>query len=646
MKQGLPIQGTDAPLLAYGSAHGHRLLRVARQAGWRVESIADAAQACLSGSAAFVATDDNEARQLRALCPEALGIATSAGTQSVDVVVTDDLTSGALAGLLGLARQIADLQCTARHHETQSTLRRSRTRQLADIGIALSSERDPARLLETILSEARRLADCDAGSLYLIEERGGERMLEIKLAQNDSAVVPFKEARLPLTSASLCGYVALAGKELNIADAYEIDESQPYVFNRQFDDQVGYRTRSLLVLPMSDHKGRVIGVLQFINCRGCSGEVAAVPFDDEVTELLRAVASQAAVVIQKNDLLRQISELFESFVQASVKAIEQRDPSTSGHSSRVAETTTALLLALPKSGLARFRDVVISPEHLTEVRYAALLHDFGKVGVRENVLVKANKLTDERLEIIRYRFALQKERLRRAAVERELHVLHTDPAEFASARRRIKQDLEREVSRLDDYFMAITRANKPNVLAEGDYRHLEVIRDIEFAELDGSSEHLISQQDLLALSVRRGSLTPAERREIEAHVSLTREFLAVLPWPPELSGVPLIAGAHHEKLDGSGYPDGRRGDEIPLPSRVMTVCDIYDALTAMDRPYKRAASTDTAFRILNAEAAAGLIDRDVVDVFIASGTYRLGATSRDVATQVHTGHGRSVRAAH
>ncbi len=164
------------------------------------------------------------------------------------------------------------------------------------------------------------------------------------------------------------------------------------------------------------------------------------PFDDEVTDLLRAVASQAAVAIQKNDLLRQISQLFESFVQASVKAIEQRDPSTSGHSFRVAETTTALLAALPRSGLLRFRDLTVSTEHLTEVRYAALLHDFGKVGVRENVLVKANKLTDERLEVIRYRFELQKERLRRAAVERELVVLHTEPAEFELARRRIKQE--------------------------------------------------------------------------------------------------------------------------------------------------------------------------------------------------------------
>ena len=646
MKQGLPIRGVDAPLLAYASAHGHRLLRVARQAGWRVEAVTRAGDTCLSGSAAFIAADANEARQLRALCPAALGIGASANVESVDVVISDDLASVALASLLGHAVEVADLYRASRHHETESAQRLTRTRQLADIGIALSTERDPVRLLETILSEARRLADCDAGSLYLIEESGTDRTLQFKLTQNDSAVVPFKEARLPLTSESLCGYVALTGEELNIADAYDIGTSQPYVFNRSFDDKVGYRTRSLLVLPMCDHKGRVIGVLQFINRRGTEAG-AVVPFDDEVTELLRAVASQAAVAIQKNDLLRQINELFESFVQASVKAIEQRDPSTSGHSARVAGTTTALLVALPKSGLPRFRDLVVTPEHLTEVRYAALLHDFGKVGVRENILVKANKLTDERLEIIRYRFELHKERQRRAAVERELAVLHTQPAQFEAARRRIKQDLSREISLIDDYFAAISRANSPNVVAEGDYSHLDAIREIKFAEWDGSSDHLISVQDLLALSVRRGSLTPAERREIEAHVSFTREFLSVLPWPPELSGVPLIAGAHHEKLDGSGYPDGRRGDEIPLPSRVMTVCDIYDALTAMDRPYKRAVSNDTAFRILNEEAAAGLIDRDIVDIFISSGSYRMGSTATGgPAPHVDTQHRPLVRAAH
>ena len=635
----------DTPLLVHASSHDHPLLRVARQAGWQIESTQSGDRTGWASAAVCVAQDETEAYQLRALCPDAVAISTSAELESVDIVLPEGAPTSGLVSLLAHARRVAELHSIARKEEAESTIRRRRTHQLAEIGIALSAQRDPVKLLETLLTQARALADCDAGSLYLIEETSGVRSLHFKLAQNDTASVPFKEARLPLTTDSLSGYVALTGTELNIADAYEIGIGEPYAFNRSFDEQVGYRTRSLLVLPMCDHKGRVIGVLQFINRRvRTSDGIEMVPFDDEATDLLRAVASQAAVAIQKNDLLRQISQLFESFVQASVKAIEQRDPSTSGHSFRVAETTTALLAALPRSGLQRFRDLTISAEHLTEVRYAALLHDFGKVGVRENVLVKANKLTDERLEVIRYRFELQKERLRRAAVERELTVLHTDPSDFELARRRIKQELSRDLSRLDDYFTAITLANNPNVLAEGEYSHLEVIRRMEFGEFDGRTGHLITDHDLLALSVRRGSLTPHERREIEAHVSHTREFLAVLPWPPELSQVPLIAGAHHEKLDGSGYPDGRRGDEIPLPSKVMAVCDIFDALTSMDRPYKPAVSVDTAFRILNEEAAAGLIDGDIVGVFLESGSYLKGRFSGGAA-RIATQHTHSVRTA-
>ena len=637
--------GADTPLLVHASSDDHPLLRVARRSGWRVES---ADSGCRDGwidAAAYLAGNETESRGLRASCPDAIAIGTSEGFAPVDVVIPNDASTSSLMRLLEHAGRVADLHYVARRDQAESSVRRQRTRQLADIGIALSAQRDPVVLLETLLTQARQLADCDAGSLYLIEESSGVRSLHFKLAQNDTAMVPFKEARLPLTTDSLSGYVALTGTELNIADAYEIGPGEPYSFNRSFDEQVGYRTRSLLVLPMCDHKARVIGVLQFINRRFRAEQgIDVVPFDDDVTDLLRAVASQAAVAIQKNDLLRQISQLFESFVQASVKAIEQRDPSTSGHSFRVAETTTALLAALPRSGLERFRDLTVSAEHLTEVRYAALLHDFGKVGVRENVLVKANKLTEERLEVVRYRFELQKERLRRAAVERELVALHADPAEFELTRRRIKQDLSRDLSRLDDYFTAITLANNPNVLAEGEFGHLEEIRRMEFAEFDGRTGHLITDHDLLALSVRRGSLTPQERREIEAHVSHTRDFLSVLPWPPELSRVPLIAGAHHEKLDGSGYPDGRRGDEIPLPSKVMAVCDIFDALTSMDRPYKPAVSVDTAFRILNEEASAGLIDGDIVGVFIESGSYLKGRFSgNSVRVTARTGH--SARAA-
>jgi HD-GYP domain-containing protein (c-di-GMP phosphodiesterase class II) len=620
--------GADAPLLVYQSTRDHPLLLQARQLGWKVER-ADTMDPVEAAAAAIcVVCTHAEAEALRALCPDSVCVGTSTAIEHTDVSLPEDAPANTLARLLEHANRVAELHRVTRRDVLDSAVRRARTHQLADIGIALSAQRDPVKLLETLLTQARQLADCDAGSLYLIEEIAGVRSLHFKLAQNDTASVPFKEARLPLTTDSLSGYVAVTGNELAIADAYQIDASEPYSFNSSFDEKVGYRTRSLLVLPMCDHKARVIGVLQFINRRNRTRDgITFVPFDAEVTDLLRAVASQAAVAIQKNDLLRQISQLFESFVQASVKAIEQRDPSTSGHSFRVAETTTALLAALPNSGLARFRDLTVSSEHLTEVRYAALLHDFGKVGVRENVLVKANKLTEDRFEVIRYRFELQKERLRRIAVERELDVLHADPIEFELARRRIKQDLSRDLSRLDDYFTAITLANNPNVLAEGEFGHLEAIRQMEFGEFDGTTGHLITDHDLMALSVRRGSLTPHERREIEAHVSHTREFLAVLPWPPELARVPLIAGAHHEKLDGSGYPDGRRGDEIPLPSKVMTVCDIFDALTSMDRPYKPAVSVDTAFRILNEEAAAGLIDTDIVGVFIESGSYLKGRFS-------------------
>jgi len=635
------MDGVDTPLLVFLSSHYHPLLRTARQEGWRVES-AESGAVELSACAAFVAETEDEAVRLREVCPDAVAIGASSAVESVDVALPRDPSYFALVGLLGHASRVRELTRAARDIASESSTRRSRTRQLAEIGITLSAQRDPNLLLETLLTQARQLADCDAGSLYLIEESDRARSLHFRLTQNDSVRVPFTETRLPLASSSLSGYVASTGTELNIADAYRIGSAAPYRFNRSFDEQVGYRTKSLLVLPMCDHRGRVIGVLQFINRRSRTPNgVEFVAFDEEVTDVLRAVASQAAVAIQKNDLLGQISRLFESFVQASVKAIEQRDPSTSGHSFRVAETTTALLEALPRSGLSRFRELAISDEHLTEVRYAALLHDFGKVGVRENVLVKANKLTNERLEVIRYRFELQKERLRRAAVERELTALHAGTVEFEMMRRRIKQELNRDLARLDDYFTSLTLANNPNVLAEGDFGHLRVIREMPFAEFDGAAGHLITDQDLLALSVRRGSLTPQERREIEAHVSHTRDFLSVLPWPPELSRVPLIAGAHHEKLDGSGYPDGRTADEIPLASKVMAVCDIYDALTAMDRAYKPAVSSDTAFRILKEEAAAGLIDADLVDVFIASGSYSKGRAA-EADARLHD----AMRAAH
>jgi HD-GYP domain-containing protein (c-di-GMP phosphodiesterase class II) len=625
-----PITDSGAPpQFCIAGAGGNRvgpgdsaLWHLAEQAGWETRYVDACASDEMDESVALVELKGVGVDSARRVFPHAL-IVSARDDAGADLVMPKVASESAMRQLLnhGELHWRRNLKVMALFREVGA--RRQRLTQLSDIGRSLSAQMDFAELLETILREARALAGCEAGSLYLVDRTADEHTLTFMLAQNDRADVPFTQRQLPLTPESLAGYVALTGTELDIPDVYNLPDDAPYSFNSSFDDQMRYRTRSVLVLPMRDHRNEIVGVLQFINRLEptCSEPI---PFGEEISELLKAVASQAAVSIQKNQLIRDIHKLFENFVQASVKAIEQRDPSTSGHSFRVAETTVALLEDLPKSSFSRFHDLTLSEEHLREVRYAALLHDFGKVGVRENVLLKANKLTDDRLEIVRYRLELQKERLRRRAVEQELELLHHGPVDIEVARRRVHRQLAAELTRLDDFYGLILRANVPNVQEAGDFDHLRDVREYPFRELDGTLDGLISAPDMMALSVRRGSLTPAERREIQSHVSHTREFLAVLPWPPELADVPAIAGAHHEKLDGSGYPLGLAGDQIPLASRVMTVCDIYDALTAMDRPYKRAMSTEVALGILDDEARQGLLDVDIVQVFKDSRNYQRG----------------------
>ncbi|NKC01000.1 MAG: GAF domain-containing protein [Pseudomonadales bacterium] len=570
-----------------------------------------------------VAVDENVA-EMRRRCPHALFLSSDPQLQDeVDFVFSNDVEKALIPQVLDHAlsywrrnRKIQDLG-----HDV--AMRRQRMHQLNEISMALTGQMSQQDLLRTILSEARRIAHCEAGSLFLIEqgEDDGDALV-FKLAQNDMVEFPFVETRLELSSGSIAGYVAVTGKELNIKDVYRLSDQLPYHFNRSFDEKNGYRTQSVLTLPMRDYRERVVGVLQFLNQVNPEDGVV-VPFEEETAEILRAIASQAAMSVQKNALIEDINQLFESFVQASVKTIEQRDPSTSGHSFRVAETTVDLLQALPQSGNPRFTGLTFTPEHIREVRYAALLHDFGKIGVPEAVLIKANKLTDERLEVIRYRIELQKERLRRRAVEQELELLHHQAIDQEVARRRVHRQLEKQLSILDQYFDWVAAANNPNVLDAGSYSHLDEIRDYAFRELDGTVGGVITDQDVLALSVRRGSLTPEERRKIQAHVVFTTDFLSVLPWPPELAQVPAIAGAHHERIDGSGYPHGLVGEQIPLASRVMAVCDVFDALTAMDRPYKPSMSDDVAYSILEDEGRRGLLDKEMVQIFIDSRATRV-----------------------
>ncbi|WP_068827461.1 HD domain-containing phosphohydrolase [Pseudomonas sp. BMS12] len=491
--------------------------------------------------------------------------------------------------------------------------------KLVDVGLALSAEKDLDRLLSKILTEGRRLSNSDAASLFLVDNKGEQPQLLFKLTQNSSMPTRFQEQRMPLTKASIAGYVALTSTELNIADAYAIPPDAPYRFNRSFDMQVGYRTLSLLAIPMLNHRHEVVGVLEFINCQDDNGQ--AIAFDEVMAASLRALASQAAVAIENRQLLDDISQLFDGFVQASVFAIEQRDPTSAGHSFRVADLCIALARQLPQAPMSHLRQQALNDEGLRELRYAALLHDFGKVGVREHVLTKAKKLPEAVVENLRYRVALAKESLHNQTLRRMLQAYRQHGVLDEPLRQQWETELALECERLDQYLRDILKANEPSVLTEGDFNHLQEIQGHVVKSHDDGLIGLLSEHEFCALAIRRGSLTQEERAEIERHVVHTRDFLKLIPWTPALHRIPEIAAAHHEKLDGSGYPKGLAGDAIPCASRIMTICDIYDALTAADRPYKPAVPVEHALDILQAEVKSGLLDGDLVKVFIDSRCY-------------------------
>ena len=524
--------------------------------------------------------------------------------------------------------------------------------ELNRIGIALSETRDVERLLALILLTAREITDADAGSLYLAE-KGGEntngaagdtangaektRRLRFKLSQNDSVQFPHAEHTLPITESSMAGYCALHGEVIELADAYRIPKSRPFHFNSSFDEQAGYRTRSLITLPMKNGKGEVLGVLQLINCKRHSKarltNASSVrrhvhPFPERAVRLGLSLASQAAVAYENSQLYRDIENLFDGFVNAAVKAIEQRDPTTSGHSQRVCEMTLALAEAVAREEQGPYADLRFSREQMKELRYAALLHDFGKVGVHEEVLVKAKKLYPLQFSRLLDRFDYIRRDIEARMAEKKVEFLLGHFRKEAEARAHLKL-LDGEASRLlaelDRYVDFIVRANEPTILPSSDFDLLTEISQKSYRDPRGAERPFITSEEVRYLSIPRGSLDSNERRQIESHVMHSFNFLAQIPWTPEYRGIPEIARAHHEKLNGRGYPNGLTAGEIPVQAKMMTICDIFDALSASDRPYKRAVPTDRALEILKLCVRDEEIDPELFRLFLDAQVYRLVA---------------------
>ncbi len=400
---------------------------------------------------------------------------------------------------------------------------------LDEMTLEFFTEKNPDLLLKQILTSGREITSADAGSLYLVEESWAGRHLVFKLTQNDSYSVPFRQFTMPIDTHTLSGYVAATKETLNIEDAYHL-ENLPFRLNRDFDEKFGYRTKSMLVVPML-YNGDVIGVLQLINAKTrrefklTSPEAVAeevISFSQLSQELVSSLAAHAAVALEDNLIHRDVEKLIEGFVHASLTLIESRDPATFGHSMRVAKLTVALAEAVDRMDSGPYKDIRFTREDIREIRYASLLHDIGNIGVREEVLVKANELNP-------------------------------------------------------------------------------------------------SQMDL--------GLNTDERQQIESHVVHTFRFLAQIPWTKELRRVPEIARAHHEKLDGSGYPYHMKAEEIPFQSKMMTIADIFDTLTACDRPWSRAIPVPRALEIMREEVRSKLLDPDLFQIFLDSKVYEV--TARD-----------------
>ena len=520
-----------------------------------------------------------------------------------------------------------------------------RLKLLNEIGLALSAVRDIDQLIKLILSKARELTGADAGSLYLVNTSGTSNTADDTLhfydAQNDSIQVNTSRT-FPVSSSSLAGYVALTGKMLCFEDVYSLPVDAPYKFNPSFDLEFGYRTKSVLVVPMRDHKGGMLGVLQLINrkrhrhAKLLSEEVVTsevMAFDGALIDMAASLASQAAVAIENSRFVGNIRALFKSLVEASASAIEDRDPCTSGHSERVTALTVAMAEAAHAATDGPFQNVHFTPLELEALRYAGLLHDFGKIGVPEHLLTKSHKLQPANFEKVKGRlFALRQEKRAHYALEmtrawRE----HESRADAEAVCAQLEAQLSAELEEFSALLQMLLRANDPAVtfLPDDEYARqqelVQLLAHMTYENESGQRQPILDADEVVALSIRKGSLTLDEFKYVKHHAQLSYEFLKKIRWTEEYARIPLIAWGHHEKLNGKGYPRGVAASEILLETRMMTVADIFEALTAQ-RPYKNPMPTTRALDILRREAAAGELDSDVVELFVSQKIYEILGT--------------------
>ncbi len=540
----------------------------------------------------------------------------------ISSVLPEDATADEIELATQRGFELLDAKSRAESRDRSLSRYQYETGELVDIARAMTTERDVHKLLGVILEKSRLVTGADAGSIYVVENDESSPTLRFKLSQNESVSFDSREFTMPLSSRSIAGAAAIEKRSIRIVDVYALPPGSTFAFDRRFDEKIGYLTKSMITVPLISQRDEVIGVIQLINKKRdpralltneAQVHAQVIAFDDRSEELLGLVAAQAGISLEAAMLYEEIQRLFEGFVRASVEAIESRDPTTSGHSRRVADLTVSLARMVDRTSSGPYEGARFSAEDLRELEYASLLHDFGKIGVRESVLIKARKLYDDELRLVQARFDFVARSIEADVLGRKLKAIERQAP--LSELQALDGELVRRRNELDSAMATILAANEPTVLAAGDFAKIEALAREWYVDLRGDTKLLLEPSEVTALSVKRGSLTPAEYEQITLHVTHTFKFLSRIPWGKALRRVPQIAGAHHERLNGTGYPNRLHAEEIPVQSKMMSITDIFDALTAGDRPYKRAVPLERAIDILEYSVRDGHVDGHLVRIF-------------------------------
>lgn len=483
---------------------------------------------------------------------------------------------------------------------------------LLNIGIALSAEKNHNRLLEMILTEARRITNADAGTLYLCE---GDRLV-FKIMQNKTMNTflggrgePINIPPVKMVKENVSAYVAITGKSVNIPDVYNADEFD-FSGPRKYDKISGYHTQSLLVVPMEDPESQIIGVLQLINSLEDDNKTIS-PFDKQYQRVIESLASQAAISLTNARLINDIEQLFHSFVQVITTAIDAQTPYNANHSRRVALLSGELAAAINGSGGEHWRDKKFTEETLQQLVMAGWLHDIGKVATPLEVLNKSTRL--DRIELVLQRFDY--------IYQCKINELYRERCSLAQEGKSLfSEDAETDFrNQLEEVIKArelVMKANNPATFVDDNLaRRLTEIASLTYRDVNGKKLPYLTPQELESLTVRKGTLTDSERKIMEDHVAITARMLEKIPFIKKYENIPLYSALHHEHLDGKGYPNGLAGDQIPLEARILALVDVYDALTAADRPYKKALSVEESLRILGFMVKDGKLDANLFELF-------------------------------